>query len=44
MNTIKIKYIKGSESKNDDPLCLTSLAVDGDELEKANKFVYLGSL
>ena len=26
------------------PPCLTTLAVDGDELEEVNKFVYLGSL
>ena len=29
---------------NYDPPCLTTLAVDGDELEEVNKFVYLGSL
>ena len=38
------KYMKGRGSKNDDPPCLTSLAVDGDKLEEVNEFVYLGSL
>ena len=44
MNTTKTKYMKSRGSKNDDPPCLTTLAVDGDELEEVNKFVYLGSL
>ena len=36
INTTKTTYMKGSGSKNDDPPCLTSLAVDGDELEKVH--------
>ena len=40
MNTMKTKYMKGRGSKNDYPPYLTTLAVDGDELEEVNKFVY----
>ena len=35
-NTTKAKYMKGRGSKNDDTTCLTTLAVDGDELEEVN--------
>ena len=31
--------MKGRGSKNDDPPCFTTLAVDGDELEEMNEFV-----
>ena len=36
--------MKGRGSKKDYPPCLTTLAVDGDELEEVKKFVFLGSL
>ena len=44
MNTTKTKYMKGRGSKDVNPPCLTPLAVDGDELEEVDEFVYLGSL
>ena len=48
MNTTKTKYMRGRGSKymrgRGSPTCLTALAVDGDELEEVDKFVYLGSL
>ena len=44
MNTMKTKYMKGRGSKNDHLPHFTILAVDGDELEEVNEFVYLGSL
>ena len=37
-NTAKTKYMRGN------PSCLTPLAVDGDELEEVDEFVYFGSL
>ena len=40
MNTTKTKYMKGRGSKNDDPPCLTSLAVNGDELEEVIPFYF----
>ena len=39
INTTETKHMKGRGSTNDDPPCLTSVAVDGDELEEV-----LGSL
>ena len=44
MNTSKTKYMRSRGSKEVDPPCLRPLAVDGDELEEVNEFVYLGSL
>ena len=44
MNTTKTKYMQGMGSKNENPVCLTPLAVDGDELEEVDEFVYLRSL
>ena len=44
MNTSKTKYMRGRGSKEVDPPCLRPLAVDGDELEEVDEFVYLGSL
>ena len=44
MNTTKTKYMRGRGSKDVGPPILTPLAVDGDELEEVDEFVYLGSL
>ena len=40
MNTTKTKHMKGRDFKNDDLPCLTTLAVDGDELDPANHQSY----
>ena len=40
MNTTKRKYMVGRGSKMGRPGCLTPLAVDGDELEKVDEFLY----
>ena len=44
MNTSKTKYMRDRGSKEVDLPCLRPLAVDGDELEEVDEFVYLGSL
>ena len=44
MNTTKTKYMRERGSKTGSPVCLTPLAVDENELEEVDKFVYLGSL
>ena len=44
MNTTKTKYMRGKWSKSENLAYLTPLAVDGDELEEVDEFVYLGSL
>ena len=44
MNATKTKYMRGRRSKTGSPSCLIPLAVDGDELEKVDEFVYFGSL
>ena len=44
MNTPKTKYMRGRGSKEVDSPCLRPLAVNGNELEKVDEFVCLGSL